>query len=132
MNLVRINSHQEKDGSEQVVNAVRLSGRVTCRFVACSDNNASFDSATGKNDGLTGGPVIATGIIVDSWSSPHLSHHDDQCLIQHSAIIKICQQSTEGTICWWTQGLFMAGEIVKVCIPAAVVDCDKTAPRFDE
>ena len=89
IDLVGVDAHEMADRSQQVLNAVRLRYRITGRIVARSDHNASLRAATSKQDGLAHGPMVATSVIVDSRSSAHFAHHDDQCFVQEPAFVHI-------------------------------------------
>ena len=68
-------------------------GEFTERITA-ADDLAAANSAAGQRDAENSGPMVATAGGIDPWRAAELSHHDDQCFVQHAAIRQIFDQRT--------------------------------------
>ena len=129
---VGIDTHQDRNRAEQIVDTHRISGWCCGMFVGLSDHLTGFRAAAGKDDRLGHRPVIASSLRIDPRRPAHFSHHHDQRFIQQSALFQVCDQCAERAVGVGDEIRFQAGKTIEVYVPAWCIDTHKTAAAFDQ
>ena len=76
--------------------------------------------------------MVPARVAVDSRRPSHLTPHDDQRLVEQSAVVQVGQQCRQRRIGMRNQCLLVAGEVVDMRVPASVADADKSTSGLDQ
>lgn len=130
---VRVDSQETVDCRQDVSGRIRMRNWMHGQVVGGADHLADFQSAAGKQHGKCPGPMVATGLRVDTRRPPELAGDQDHHTAIESAFVQVRDQGSQGTIHKRQRSLLEGREIVGMGIPlTSRQDRDERDARLDQ